>query len=128
MPSPNLHDLRFESDQASLAHLRAHQLLMSRIEMAQQGTGAWPTSEDYAAVAAMGRAAADALRRFLDSVQLQREQSRTRSDRVRLIQRLSCQERSWQPSPEDWLRSQDEDLARRQRETPGGGERHRHDG
>lgn len=93
---------------ASREYVMAQFVLLGTVEGASRGSNAWPSAQDYARVVSLGRMANEALRRYLDSVGVARKRN-TRADRLLLIQRLSAQERLWQPTPEDWLRSHGRD-------------------
>ena len=61
----------------------------------------WPTPEENEGVACLGRLASAELQAYLKDLR------RTRAgSRIGRIQRLSANERQWQPSPELWLSRQ----------------------
>lgn len=89
------------------AYVAAQQFLLLKLAEAQLGHGAWPDSEEYDMVARLGRLASAEQLLLLKSVK------DFRACRIERIQRLSGGERRWQPSPERWLRLQDQVSAAR---------------
>lgn len=98
--------LRLACDRARDEHLNAVAHLLTLVERASAGYGEWPRPEDYQLAVALGRNARAMHRLYLRGLRATSVPSRTIMDRVHLIQRLSGNERRWQPSPEEWLAQQ----------------------
>jgi len=100
--------MRTEYERVRSEYVQAEFLLLAKLEWATTGRGPFPTPEEYGAAEALGRKAAAALDTLLQASGFTSKRARRKrlDERVSLIQRLSAEERSWQPSPEEWLRSQ----------------------
>jgi hypothetical protein len=108
MEALELRLVRFEYERVRGAYVRAEFQLLAKLERATNGRGPFPSPAEYEAAESLGRDAGAALEGLLraSGVAGKRARRRRLDDRVSLIQRLSAEERSWQPSPEEWLRSQ----------------------
>lgn len=93
--------------EAEQAYLAAQHRLVGLIELAVAGHGEWPSACDYEETAELGRAAAQARRKYLELLGVPRHSCSKARDRMELIHRLSASERKWQPHPEVWLTKQD---------------------
>src|SRR5262245_19480614 len=96
-------DLQKASHSAHAEYVLAQCRLLARLDLAFKGEGAWPDGNEYAFVEMLGREASTKLREYLNSLNVPSKPRTTRAERVLLIQRLSANERRWQPTPEDWL-------------------------
>ncbi|MEJ8810542.1 hypothetical protein WKW77_05635 [Variovorax ureilyticus] len=104
--SSDIDALRRDYDRARVEYLVAQYRLLGRLFGADARNGEWPSATEYEATAALGRAASAALRTYLDGLNVAKRPPRTVADRLRLIHRLSANERLWQPTPGDWLKQQ----------------------
>jgi len=107
MKSAEIQALRIESDRAQDDYMDAQARLLVRIEAASVASATWPAPADYLHVAGLGRRAAEALRRYLNCVGVPRFAQRSASERKKLIEQASRNERLWQPTPDAWLQQQD---------------------
>ncbi|SFM20626.1 hypothetical protein [Variovorax sp. OV329] len=98
--------LRVSYEQTRGEYFRVHRALVARLEAAVDGCGPWPDAAEYALVAALGRKMLSALREYLDCSNVRHTSVRSVEEKMQLIQRLSANERLWQPSPEHWLEMQ----------------------
>ena len=108
MQSAEIQTLRLAWDRAQNDYMAAQARLLVRIEAASVAAASWPAPADYRDAVRLGRLAAEALRRYLNCVGVPRLAGRSASDRKRLIEQLSRNERLWQPLPDAWLRQQDQ--------------------
>ena len=92
-------------DAVNVEYRRAQRELLEKIELAAFGARRLPSHAEYQAVASLGQRVLHALRDYLDEVGVASAKPLP-SERKKLVQRLAELERRWQPSPEDWLKSQ----------------------
>lgn len=81
----------------TVRYAAAQRELLSMLDRAPS-SGAWPAEEHYHAVGQLGRQASSELRAFANAVKRLRLESR-----IQRIQRTSAAERTWQPSPSQFL-------------------------